>query len=582
MEKLVESWGSDASHELHVLWRTVGTLHALGGRRVSDLVWPEEMETPNFTVEQATAVAAVAPRLALPADCRKDLARLLLALAADPRKQEDVRDLRLALKVPEAVTALKLRDHPGCGILQLALAFKFVQGRFYDVVLDPSAINDALLGILIGHGVLKEACHVHWERTMVKRRQGSLCWVSIRTQSAESADALKQAFKSCKLEKKLEEVKIDELLLNAPVQVAYHEREGNSDTNLRFDRAFFCFSLEEIRVTGGRILDIIDPSRASIDPMCEDETCFPPEAPEKDTAGVSGWNIPPIRAWGLGNGGHGGRGETSEPPASSAGAPRWIPTVLAPAPEAGLRLASEVSGIPWMGPRTVCNPLYQRLGELLTAMRPLFARLAPQDGSSEAALHQRLDATSKVLIKAQVYEVHSCEEILGELHREGIKRDQIQMVGLYYPIVDEGLAGGDLEITVVLTGGCGSQYPKSKTIAVQAGTAIVFDNHTVYHRMTALRAASASSGQRGRRLVVAFFVLQGGEVPGTDCISVNYADKARVLVRRTLRKLPKHVQFSIEQFLTGGTSYARQRFESSRRARARDLTQQCLIVSAVD
>ena len=67
-----------------------------------------------------------------------------------------------------------------------------------------------------------------------------------------------------------------------------------------------------------------------------------------------------------------------------------------------------------MGPRTLCNPLYQRLGELLTAMRPLFAHLAPQDGSGGAALHQPLDATSKVLIKAQVYEVHSCEEILGE------------------------------------------------------------------------------------------------------------------------------------------------------------------------
>ena len=117
----------------------------------------------------------------------------------------------------------------------------------------------------------------------------------------------------------------------------------------------------------------------------------------------------------------------------------------------------------------------------------------------------------------------------ARLHREGIKRDRVQMVGLYYPIVDEGLAGGDLEITVVLTGGCGSQYPKSKTIAVQAGTAIVFDNHTVYHRMTALRTASAPSGQRGRRLVVAFFVL--GEVPGTDRICVNFADKAQVLVR---------------------------------------------------
>ena len=98
----------------------------------------------------------------------------------------------------------------------------------------------------------------------------------------------------------------------------------------------------------------------------------------------------------------------------------------------------------------------------------------------------------------------------ARLHREGIKRDRVQMVGLYYPIVDEGLAGGDLEITVVLTGGCGSQYPKSKTIAVQAGTAIVFDNHTVYHRMTALRTASAPSGQRGPKACCCLLRARGG------------------------------------------------------------------------
>ncbi|CAE7697343.1 clpB2 [Symbiodinium pilosum] len=237
-----------------------------------------------------------------------------------------------------------------------------------------------------------------------------------------------------------------------------------------------------------------------------------------------------------------------------------------------------------MGPRTLSSPIYRRLGELLTAMQPLFQRLNPQAGAQR--LHQPLTARSKVLVKAQIYEVRSGEEILGEIHQEGTPSDQIQMVGLFYPAVEDTLEGGDLEITVVMTGGCGSQYPVSRTIPVQAGTAIAFDNHAAYHRMSTLRA---SPGQRGRRLVVAFFVLQDLAPPGvpcTDTVCVNYADKARSLVRRMLGqptpKLPKHIQLRIEHFLTGGDGYALQRFNACRRARAHPVTQEGLAIRAMD
>lgn len=61
------------------------------------------------------------------------------------------------------------------------------------------------------------------------------------------------------------------------------------------------------------------------------------------------------------------------------------------------------------------------------------------------------------------------EEIVGALHKEGGLRDEITAVGLFYPKVDETLSGGDLEITVVMTGGCGSQFPTSKTIPIRSG-----------------------------------------------------------------------------------------------------------------
>ena len=58
---------------------------------------------------------------------------------------------------------------------------------------------------------------------------------------------------------------------------------------------------------------------------------------------------------------------------------------------------------------------------------------------------------------------------------------------------------------------------------------------------------------------VAFFVLQDLGPPGvpcTDTVCVNYADKARSLVRRMLGqptpKLPKHIQLRIESQHSSG------------------------------
>ena len=276
MEKLVGGCQGSASSaassdEVRVLRKVV--LVPPQFRKVSDLVWPEEFaeiqQRPQTKLEQTDTVAAFIPKLALPAGCQEDLGRLLVGLAADPRKQHDVRDLRVVgLKVPEAAARLKIQDHPDCGVLQLALAFKFVQGRVQDMVLEPSALNEALLGILASNGVLQEACHIHWERTTVQIREPGRLRVTIRTESAESAEALKQALQTCKLEKKLQEMKIEEFVRTASattsVQLAYES--GRLDSH-RSDVAYFQFSLEEIRCIGGRILDIIDPSRASIDPM---------------------------------------------------------------------------------------------------------------------------------------------------------------------------------------------------------------------------------------------------------------------------------------------------------------------------
>ena len=103
------------------------------------------------------------------------------------------------------------------------------------------------------------------------------------------------------------------------------------------------------------------------------------------------------------------------------------------------------------------------------------------------------------------------DSIVGQMHREGLESDNIKAVGLYYPDVDAELKGGVLELTRVMTGGCGSRYPRSTEVPIQKGSAVVFENMDTFHRMTTLmfEPKSAASDKTLERTVVAFFLQKG-------------------------------------------------------------------------
>ena len=91
---------------------------------------------------------------------------------------------------------------------------------------------------------------------------------------------------------------------------------------------------------------------------------------------------------------------------------------------------------------------------------------------------------------------------------------------MYYPDIDDGLKGGLIELTRVMTGGCGSRYPSSTDVPIRKGSAVVFENKDTFHRMTALEldpaataTATATTSKGGtttfERTVVAFFLQSG-------------------------------------------------------------------------
>jgi len=163
--------------------------------------------------------------------------------------------------------------------------------------------------------------------------------VTVRMDSGMHAHQLKQSIESLGLCDKLQaQVPLVEILRSEEDAVLYHPRPAENS----FEDATFKLTLGDVRVLGGRIVDIIDPSRASTEPPLMPRTVVNP--------------------------------------------PEWVPALVLkqegdlPTMKTGeeleeLRFASEISGIPWMGSQTLANPLYQRLAQVLGGMQALFAKV---------------------------------------------------------------------------------------------------------------------------------------------------------------------------------------------------------------
>jgi len=523
------------------------------GKR-SVLGWDEDVASVksngDVTLIQALPVAATVSQLSLPADCQKDLVKYLKSLSRDPRKKSDVRDMRqMALADPAAAEDLQVVAYPDCGIVQFGIVFKFCCGLCQDWFssVDSMCVTESLYEILDR----LEELNFKLQRDSITIKFGivtgddwmksSQCkWsIVVRTETGAQAHTLKSKLEGMDLCSALRgAIPIRQVLGESDDIVAYRgvgSTFWGSGTAATFD-----FEMKEsVRVIGGKILDIIDPCRASIDPV----EALPEDMP-----------------------------------------PRWISALVVERrdheedAETNLQFASEISGIPWMGPRTLTNPLYCRLAQVLKAMQALFARI------SRPLMDE--DGSCKVHVKAQAYVLRTGDEIIGQLHQEGVRADRIESVGLFYPEVDQMLVGGDLEITVVMTGGCGSKYPVSMSIPVTSGTAVVFDNLTVYHRMTSLKCTQQDA--EGHRLVLGFFVLRKDDPemipPGSEVSTVNYADKAGAMVRLACarKKLPLNVRNNIVTNLAGDFEHMQRVFHFSRAARSKSVTHAGLTLQACD
>jgi hypothetical protein len=217
------------------------------------------------------------------------------------------------------------------------------------------------------------------------------------------------------------------------------------------------FGLDKLRTLGGLILDSIDPSRSF--PKCDTD--------------------------------------------------HWIPSLIRVESER-VKFVSEISGVYDTGVMSSLN-MIEDFETILSKMISLFRQI-----SVDLSL-----ANTGVIVKSQCYVLEEGDEYEGQLHREGLEDESIVAVGLYYPLVSDTLHGGELQITAVLKGGCGSKYPSSSPVVIRQGTAVVFNNQQVYHRLQLMKGI-------GRRVVIGFFIVQSSKFPFSNQIEVNMDYKAEL------------------------------------------------------
>ena len=116
----------------------------------------------------------------------------------------------------------------------------------------------------------------------------------------------------------------------------------------------------------------------------------------------------------------------------------------------------------------------------------------------------------------------------------------IAAVGLYYYQIDDGIEGGELELSSVIKveqlehHSADRQFTEMKRLKVELseGTSLVFSNDYCYHRVCKLHG-------NGSRKMIAFFLLRGSAVHPFDArdVAVNLKHHATHFVEQSLRAI---------------------------------------------
>merc|ERR1712130_624262 len=88
----------------------------------------------------------------------------------------------------------------------------------------------------------------------------------------------------------------------------------------------------------------------------------------------------------------------------------------------------------------------------------------------------------------------------GNFHKEGLYED-IMAVGLYYYHIDEGIKGGELQLSSLIETTRNGSELRHFQVPVTEGRSVVFSNDLCYHRVQKIHG-------NGNRKIIAFFLMR--------------------------------------------------------------------------
>eukprot|EP01083_Nonionella_stella_P318819 1167306_1 len=246
----------------------------------------------------------------------------------------------------------------------------------------------------------------------------------------------------------------------------------------------------------------------------------------------------------------------------------WIPSVFQVNSE--LTECRLLSQIPNLDPYKYSKTLYRLIERL-------FLHQVPQ--LENVTNYNLRNVPLRVIVKSQDYQLFDCSEsdaYVGGIHKEGLY-ENITAVALYYYHVDEGIIGGELEVSSVIDVEEDETYSgvtelKETNIEVKEGTSLVFSNDLCYHRVCKLYGT-------GSRKILAFFLIAPVQITiDARFVVVNWQYHAKCMLLKWLREFNEGYDWVLDivcEYVVGDKKYvqkAREMYKKCRTAYHHEIT----------
>merc|ERR1712154_58390 len=168
----------------------------------------------------------------------------------------------------------------------------------------------------------------------------------------------------------------------------------------------------------------------------------------------------------------------------------------------------------------------------------IFEKMLPLFNKMEPFKNRNKNEEFQVIVKSQRYHIEDMSGYSGHWHQEGLT-ENIIVVGLYYYELSENLIGGNMRFRNLLQPSDNyAEYMEDPIVheaEINEGTAVVFDNKNLVHRVRMLKNKMGDKQTRYRAFLAFFIVDPKKPIKSTKYItSLKKEQYIEVLMKYTM------------------------------------------------